>query len=98
MKRRFQQPVAVFGIVSMFLFAGCFGVDGNFKQLRNDLLSVQNAGFRKDIEFSLGSTGLALVKAFVNHNNKDDNAKEILRYVSKVPLEFFLKSINISSK
>ncbi len=85
MKRGFLIP-AVLALVSVFLFAGCFGVEGNFKNIRNDLLSAAGTRFHTDIEFSLGKFGLGIAKEIVRHENNDEDAKEILKHISKVQI------------
>lgn len=86
MKRLMRFIVAAFGIMSIFMFTGCFGVDGNFVHVRNDLLSAPETNFHRDVEFSLGSAGMAIARMAVKYDDKDDNAKEILNNVSRVQI------------
>ncbi len=86
MKRGIFLPTAAFGLLAMFLFTGCFGVDGNFVHVRNDLLSAPGTNFHRDVEFSLGSAGMAIARMAVKYDDKDDNAKEILNNVSRVQI------------
>lgn len=85
MKRGFLIP-AVFALISVFLFAGCFGVEGNFKSIRNDLLSAAGTHYRTDIEFSLGKFGIGIAKEIIRHDNNNEDAKEILKHISKVQI------------
>ena len=91
MKQLTRFIAAAFGIISMFMFTGCFGVDGNFVHVRNDLLSTPGSDFHRDIEFSLGSAGMAIARMAVKYDDQDDNAKEILNNVSRVQIGVYKK-------
>ena len=75
MKRGFLIP-AVFALISVFLFAG----------IRNDLLSAAGTHYRTDIEFSLGKFGIGIAKEIIRHDNNNEDAKEILKHISKVQI------------
>ncbi len=77
--------VPILLIVSSIFFLGCFGVDSNFSEVKNDIFSNVNVKFHKNIEFSIGSVGLSFASA-VSDFSDDDNAHEIIRNLSKVQI------------
>ncbi len=83
MKRKIPLAVCIISI-SSFLFLGCFGVDGNFRKIRNEIISATNNNFHTDVEVGIGSVGLSLAESIVKMTDADDEAKIILHHVSDV--------------
>lgn len=83
MKTRILIPL-VFSFASIFLFAGCFGVDGNFSEIRNEIISASGENFHTDVELAVGSLGLGLAKTIVSMSDDNEDAEQILRHISKV--------------
>lgn len=83
MKDRILIPLS-FSVVSIFLFAGCFGVDHNFSSIRNEILSAAGDNFHKDVEFSIGRAGIGIAKIFVKIHDENEDAEKILRHVDEV--------------
>ena len=74
--------------LSSFMLSGCWGVDHNFTQIKDSILSqiCRDNHFNADTEFGLGSIGLAAARTAVGFSHDKDArlAKEILSDVSRV--------------
>lgn len=86
--RRSYIIVIVFSIVSLTMFSGCFGVNGQFKSIRNAVLLNTDKDFERDIEFSVGPAGLALAGMFVRFADDQDgrNISEMIGEISRVQI------------
>lgn len=74
-------------IIASILLSGCLGVDHNFREIRNDIISSTGDNYQKDVEFSIGSVGLSLAGAFIKHSNDSDKtASEIIRHISHIQI------------
>ena len=97
MNTRILVPL-VFSILAVFFFAGCYGVDHNFSNMRNDLLSATGKSFHRDVEFSLGPFSLAVAKVFISFSDDGDDAKEIIKHISKVQIAVYKNDDHILSE
>ncbi len=73
-------------IASSILFLGCFEVDGNFKKIKNDILSSAENKFYRDHEFAIGKAGISLASIAANLDDEKNEAKEILNNLSKIQI------------
>lgn len=85
----------IISLASMFLFSGCLAVDHNFSKIRNDVLSAAGDNFNRDVEFSLGSAGMGLVRTVVKFDDKDKDAREIIRHIAKVQVGVYKNTSHI---
>lgn len=72
-------------------FTGCIGVNGNFKRVRNHVLDNLNESYHKNIEFSVGPTGMAMASTFVSFADDDEAeiAAEMTRNVNRVQIGIY---------
>ena len=89
--KRSQILIIVFSILSLAMFSGCFGVNGQFKNLRNAVLSNTDQDFEREIEFSVGPAGLALAGMFVRFADDEDgrNISEMIGDISRVQIGIY---------
>ncbi len=74
-------------MMASFLFTGCFQVDSNFREIRNDVASVSGNSYKTDVEFAIGSVGLTLAKfvtSFADNDKDTELAKKIMSNISGV--------------
>jgi hypothetical protein len=67
-------------------FSGCIGVNRNFKQVRQHLMSELDVEYDKQFEFSIGSAGLALAGMIVKLSDVEEPIEEVLANVSRVQI------------
>jgi|GEM_PF-7078486 len=62
-------------ILSTILFSvmasGCYEVNSNFSEIKNEILSSSGSHYYKDVEFALGSVSMSFVRIFVNDEDDD---------------------------
>jgi Domain of unknown function (DUF4252) len=75
-------------VLSSFMLSGCWGMDHNFIEVKDSILSqiCHNNRFRINAEFGLGSIGLAAARTVVGFSHHKDArfARELLSDVSSV--------------
>ncbi len=76
--------ILLLSVSALFLLTGCFGVDHNFRSVRNDLIRSTGDSFSTDVEFGIGSAGLSLAGMFVK--DEDEEASKIIKEVSGVQI------------
>lgn len=81
--------IVLISLSSIFFLTGCFGVNGEFKGIRNSVIGSLNGNFHKDIEFSVGSAGLSLAGLFVSFGDTDEPVEEMLDKVKKVQIGIY---------
>lgn len=84
----------IFIIFPVLFFTGCFGVNGEFKSIRNEILYDAKTDFETDTEFAVGSFGLAVAGSIVKLSDNKENVEEILENISHVQVGVYKKSIN----
>ncbi|MHB1688073.1 MAG: DUF4252 domain-containing protein [Ignavibacteriaceae bacterium] len=84
MKRKIVLILPV--ILFSFFVAGCYDVDGNFLQIKNEILSSTGNHFNKDVEFSLGSVSMSLAFAVIKLNGDDADGKDIIKNISSLQI------------
>ncbi len=87
-------PVAL--IISSIFFLGCFGVDNEFSEIKDDVVSTAGIHFYKDIEFGIGSAGLSFASAVVDISSNDNDAREIIKHISKVQVGVYKNAEKVS--
>lgn len=78
-------PLLLTGI----LVSGCFGVDGDFKSIRNTALKEAGRNFKIDTEFSLGSFELWILEGLSGIIETEYPAEDILASVSDVQIGIY---------
>ncbi|NOX19461.1 MAG: hypothetical protein GXO87_14435 [Chlorobi bacterium] len=84
-------------VVILFSVTGCFGVNGNFKQMRNYLLNNIDGSFKKDTEFAVGPAAIALAGFAASFSDEKDGefASDVLGNISKVQIGVYkVKKMN----
>ncbi len=81
-------------VLSAFLFTGCIGVNGHFKNIRNNIISYTGNEFNKDVEFSIGSIGIGLSKMIVKASDEHEDAYEMLKEIDGIQIGVYK---NVSS-
>lgn len=76
-------------VVLSSTLTGCFGVTGEFRALRNDILNHIDGNFTRDVEFGIGSVGISLASSFVALSDADDYVDDLLRQVSRVQIAVY---------
>jgi Domain of unknown function (DUF4252) len=75
-------------VLSSFMLSGCWGVDHNFTEIKDSILSqiCRNNHFNINAEFGLGSIGIAAARTVVGFSHDKDArfARKILSDVSSV--------------
>ena len=72
-------PVILLGFVT----SGCYQVNGEFLELKNEILSSTGSSYNRDVEFALGKASISIVRAFASLDNKDD---EIIKNISGIQI------------
>ncbi len=67
-----------------FMVTGCIGVNRNFKNTRNLILSSLDEDVNKKIEFSLCGAELSLAELFVSSDEDESQSKELLKNINNV--------------
>lgn len=73
-------------IAASFCFTGCFEVNGEFRNVRNHLLSGLKGSYEKDQEFALGPVSLYLAKRIINTGDGEDKSKELIENISEIQI------------
>jgi len=76
---------ALIALISVTSF-GCFGVSDEFRSIKENLLRDTKAGYKKDIEFSVGKITLSMARMFVKLSDEDKEAEEILGNISSAEI------------
>ena len=106
MKAKKIMSAFLLSVVGLSL-SGCFGINNNFRNIRNSLTDNLDCRFRKEIEFSVGPAGIMFASSFVSFTDTGFDLEEMLDQISNVqigiyePLDFesgtvsfnFLKNI-----
>ena len=89
--KRSRALIIIFSIFSLTMLNGCFGVNHEFKNIRNVLFSATDKEFNKEIEFSVGPAGLALAGMFVRFADDKDgrNVSEMIGDISRVQIGIY---------
>ena len=88
MKSRFVK-IFIFGILAVFMFSGCYGVDSHFSEIKDDLIISAGKSFHRDVQFALGSFSLSIARMFVSFSDEAEDAHEILKRISKVQIAVY---------
>ena len=87
MTKKTNRIVQIIAVLLLTLtLTGCFGVNENFEQIRNNVLSNINGSYSKNTEMGFGSLTLSLAEIFVSFSN-DESAEfitDVLDNVSEV--------------
>ena len=77
--------VSVFLLLSM---TGCFGVDGQFKRLRNSVVEGANVDYEVEVEFGIGPMLIGFAKKVVSWSDEPDSemAVDLLDQIKKVQI------------
>ncbi len=81
----------VIGLTAL-TFTGCFGVDGDFVKVKSMVMNSVDGGFKKDVEFSVGSVGMSFARLVVSIDNDDEDAKMILKNISGAQIGVYKRS------
>lgn len=75
-------PVILLG----FITSGCYRVNDEFLELKNEILYSTGSSYKRDVEFALGSVSMSIVRAFagVDRHNED-----MLKYISKMQIGIY---------
>jgi len=65
-------------------FTGCLGVNGEFRTIRNHVLSNIEMDVNRDIELSIGPGLISFASLFVSFAETDEPVDEMLRQISRV--------------
>ena len=84
--------VIIMVILLALTFIGCIGVDSDFREVKSLVIKSTNDKFYKDVEFSVGSVGIAFVRMIASFNDDDDDAQAILRNISQVQVGVYKRS------
>lgn len=78
-------------IVLSFSFTGCFDVNRDFKDLRDDVRDAVNCRLKKDTEFRAGSGLIGLAQTFISFSDDTDadEANEILDEIKSVQVGIY---------
>ncbi len=87
--KNIQMKVLISLLLLTFLLSGCYGVDRSFRQIRNYILENSGAEYSKDVEFSIGSAGIALASTMVSLADVEEPIDEILSEVSSVQVGIY---------
>ncbi len=80
---------AIFLVIlsSVFLFSGCFGVNTEFRSIRNSLLQNNKEDFDRTFELSIGQAGMLLAGMFIRMADESEhNIDQMLAQVSRVQI------------
>jgi len=72
----------------LLTMTGCFGVDGQFKQLRNTVVEGANVNYEVDVEFGVGPMLIGIAKTVVSWSDEPDSevAIDLLSEIKKVQI------------
>jgi hypothetical protein len=77
-------------IIAFFILAiiltGCFGVNRDFKEIRDNVIDIVGSRVKKNIEFGVGAAGLALAGSFIRFAEEDDLPADIISYLDAVQI------------
>jgi len=62
----------IVGLLLTVTLSGCFGVNENFEQIRNNILSNIDGSYSKNTEMGFGSITLSLAEIFVSFSNEEN--------------------------
>ncbi len=84
------------GLLLTLTLGGCFGVNGNFKDVRNNILSKFDSGYSKDIEYGFGSVTMSLAGLFVSFSDDEDAgiASDMLDEISNVQIGIYNRNLS----
>ncbi len=85
-------------VILLFLtpfLTGCFGVNGYFKSVRNDIIEHLDVNFAEDTEFALGSVTLGIAGWFVP---EDEEASQFLDDIKAVQVGVYKKDISENTR
>ncbi len=85
---------------------GCFGVDGQFKKLRNTVVEGAGVDYETEVEFGIGSVVLGLAKTVISWSDEADTeiALDLLRQIKKVQIgvyelqNFHLEKVDVRDR
>ncbi len=83
-------------------FTGCLGVNGEFRTVRNHVLSNIEMDVNRDIELSIGPALISFASLFVSFAETDEPVDEMLRQIKRVQVgvyevrEVFTDKVNSS--
>jgi hypothetical protein len=81
--------------VTLLLFGlfltGCFGVNREFKEIRNDVLSEVDMDLKRDIEIGVGAGLISFASIFINFAETEEPVGEMMRQIKKVQVGVYRK-------
>ena len=80
--------IVVISFISLIGFTGCLGVNAEFRNLRNDIFENTSIEFKKEIEFSVGPSGMLLAGMFVKFADDEEGRSvgDMLGQISRVQI------------
>ncbi len=91
MKMKSKKTAIILSLIFMLIFNGCFGVSGNFKNVRNDILDNFEGKYSREFEYSFGDIVLNLAGSLISLADDKDGkiAGDLLCEVSKVQVGIY---------
>ena len=77
-------------LLSIFL-SGCIGINGEFAEIRNEVIKNFGREFKSEVQFSIGSAGIIVSSWFVDAAADKDIATDIIHDVSSVQVGVYKK-------
>lgn len=76
----------IVSVCCLLTMTGCFGVDGQFKRLRNTVVEGANIDYEVDVEFGIGPMLIGFAKKVVSWSDEPDSeiAVDLLSQIKKV--------------
>ena len=93
--------VLLVSLTCLLTLTGCFGVDGQFRHLRDTVLEGTQVEYTVDSEFALGSFVLGLARKIVSMSDDDDAqvAVDLMHEIKGIQIGTYnLKNFNLSRK
>lgn len=86
-QRKNKSVIFLVILSSVFLFSGCFGVNTEFRSIRNSLLQNNKSDFDRTFELSVGQAGMLLASMIIRMADESEySVDELLAQVSRVQI------------
>lgn len=84
--------VLVVAVLFMINFTGCIGVNGNFKNVRDNILVNLDGRTERVIEFSLGPSGMMFASLITSFAADEEYVDDLIRQVTKIQVGVYKRN------